>query len=193
MAAPAFDHIVIAAETLAEGEVWLTDLLGAAPEPGGKHGFMGTHNRLWRLGDREYLELIAIDPDATPPPYPRWFGLDQFGGPPRLVAWVIRTSPLQPQPSSSVMQAARGDLRWQITIPDSGTSAQDGVAPLQIDWGDGPHPADRMPDHGLRLTGLNLAHAKQPAILPDDPRIKVRTGAARLTARLSTPRGEVVL
>ncbi|MFV0291903.1 MAG: VOC family protein [Paracoccus sp. (in: a-proteobacteria)] len=50
---PAFDHIVIAAERLTEGKSWLTGLLGITPEPGGRHEFMGAHNRLWRLGIRE--------------------------------------------------------------------------------------------------------------------------------------------
>lgn len=194
MAQPAFDHLVIAAETLAEGEAWLTGLLGVAPEPGGKHGLMGTHNRLWRLGPREYLELIAVDPEAVAPPYPRWFGLDDFSGPPRLVAWVMRAASLTTPPDgSTIMQAARGDLRWQISIPDSGISAHDGIAPLRIDWSGGPHPAEQMPDLGLRLTGLELRHPMAIADLPDDPRIRQASGPAGITARLESPRGEIRL
>lgn len=189
----AFDHLVLAARTLAEGEAYLTDLLGAAPQPGGRHAFMGTHNRLWRLGAREYLELIAIDPDAEAPPYPRWFGLNDFSGPPRLVTWVMRQSPLVAPADSRIMQAARGDLRWQISIPDSGISAHDGIAPLRIDWGGGPHPAEQMPDLGLRLTGLELQHPKPIADLPDDPRIRQASGPAGITARLQSPRGEIRL
>ena len=37
---------------------------GVAPQPGGKHVAMGTHNALLRLGERVYLEIIAIDPEA---------------------------------------------------------------------------------------------------------------------------------
>lgn len=188
-----FDHLVIAAQTLAEGEAHLSDLLGATPEPGGKHGFMGTHNRLWRLGAREYLELIAIDPDAETPPYPRWFGLDGFSGPPRLVAWVMRQHPLVAPAGSRIMQATRGDLCWRIGIPDSGISAHDGIAPLRIDWGGGPHPADRMPDHGLRLTRLEIRHPAPIAALPDDPRIHRATEPVGLNARLQTPCGEILL
>jgi hypothetical protein len=39
---------------------------------------MGTHNRLLKLGEGFYLELIAIDPQAPPPGRPRWFGLDRL-------------------------------------------------------------------------------------------------------------------
>ena len=187
------DHLVVAAETLPEGEAMLTDLFRAPPMPGGKHALMGTHNRLWRLTAREYVELIAIDPDAEAPAHPRWFGLDDFQGPPRLVAWVCRAKPLTAPPGSKIREAARGDLRWRITIPDSGVSAMDGLDPLRIDWGDGPHPADTMPDLGLRLLGLDLTYPKPPRLPITDPRVKIKAGEAGLVAHISTPQGKVTL
>lgn len=187
------DHIVVAARTLDEGEAWLSDRLAVPAQPGGRHPMMGTHNRLWRLGTRDYLELIAIDPEAKAPPHPRWFGLDDFTGPPHLVSWVCRSAPLVAPPGSTIRQAARGDLRWRIAIPDSGTSAQDGIAPLLIDWGDGLHPADILPDAGLRLATLTLCHPVLPRPLPGDPRITASAGPAQLTALLQTPRGQVRL
>lgn len=188
-----FDHIVIATSDLAEGEAWLSGLLQTAPEPGGKHDFMGTHNRLWRLGVREYIELIAVDPDADQPPYPRWFGLDQFQGSPKLVSWVCRTNKLQAPEGSQIMKAQRGELSWRITIPDSGVSGTDGLEPLRIDWGDGPHPADNMPDHGFRLLGLDVTHPEPPKLPISDPRIKLKTGEAGLVAHISTPHGKVTM
>lgn len=193
MPALALDHIVVAAETLAEGVDWLTARLGTRPLPGGKHPMMGTQNALWHLGGREYLEVIAIDPEAPAPSRPRWFGLDQFSGPPRLVAWVARSTPLTAPEGSTVSEASRGDLNWRIAIPDSGVSASDGIAPLLIDWGKGPHPTDRMPEQSLRLTALTLTHPEPPAIALTDPRITVATGPARLSARIVTYAGEVVL
>ncbi|TRW95736.1 VOC family protein [Paracoccus sp. M683] len=193
MAAPALDHIVVAAESLDAGTDWLTARLGVSPLPGGKHPMMGTHNALWHLGGREYLELIAIDPDAPAPTRPRWFGLNRFSGPPRLVAWVARAHPLTAPQGSSVTEASRGDLRWRIAIPGSGVSAADGLAPLLIDWGHGPHPTDTMPDQGLSLTALTLTHPALPALALDDPRISTAIGPAHLSARLSTPLGEITL
>jgi hypothetical protein len=62
---------------------------------------MGTHNRLLAIGSpafpRAYLEIIAIDPGATPPQRPRWFGLDSTAlreavrVQPRLLHAVART------------------------------------------------------------------------------------------------------
>ncbi len=187
------DHIVVACADLAEGAAWLSDLLHASPEPGGRHEIMGTYNRLWRMGVREYIELIAIDPEAPAPARPRWFGLDRFEGPPRLVAWVCRMRNLKAPEGNRITDAARGDLRWRIAIPDSGVSGSDGLDPLRIDWGTGPHPADTMPDHGFRLIGLDLTHPRPPRLPITDPRVKIKPGEPGLVAHISTPHGKVTL
>lgn len=182
-----FDHVAIAAQTLDKGAAWLTERLGIAPEPGGRHPLMGTHNLLWSLGPDEYLELIAIDPDAPTPDRPRWFGLDGFDGPPRLAGWVVRQSPLVAPPDTSVSTARRGDLCWRITIPDTGQMPFGGAQPMRIDWGAGPHPSDRLPDRGLRLSRLILPLDRMPLA---DPRIR---GGDAFSAVIATPRGEVTL
>lgn len=93
---PAVDHLVVAARTLEEGSRYVSSALGVALEPGGKHESMGTHNCLVRLSDTSYLEVIAIDPDASPPSVPRWFALDdprmqrRLGRHPALVTWVVQ-------------------------------------------------------------------------------------------------------
>jgi hypothetical protein len=90
------DHLVVVAPTLSAGAEWVRETLGEAPEEGGSHPRMGTHNALLRLAEDVYLEVIAIDPDAPAPSRPRWFGLDRVGpnDPPRLAAWVARTNDL---------------------------------------------------------------------------------------------------
>ena len=64
----------------AEGAAWCEATLGATPVEGGRHATMGTHNRLLGLGGgaygRMYLEIIALDPDASPPNRARWYDLD---------------------------------------------------------------------------------------------------------------------
>ena len=64
------DHLIVACGDLGQGAAWLEARLGEAPQLGGKHALMGTHNMLLRLGARIYLELIAIDPDAPAPQRP---------------------------------------------------------------------------------------------------------------------------
>ena len=77
------DHLVVVADSLDQGVAWCKATLGVVPGPGGKHAFMGTHNRLLNLSSPAfpacYLEIIAIDPNALPPSRPRWFGMDDPG------------------------------------------------------------------------------------------------------------------
>ena len=61
------DHLTIIAPSLDQGLAHVRQQLGADMPPGDKHPEMGTHNRLLRLGDDVFLELIAIDPDAAAP------------------------------------------------------------------------------------------------------------------------------
>ena len=42
------DHLVVAAATLDDGIAWCERTLGHVPQAGGRHAFMGTHNRILR-------------------------------------------------------------------------------------------------------------------------------------------------
>ncbi|MEO6746946.1 MAG: VOC family protein, partial [Caldimonas sp.] len=98
----ALDHLVVAAATLGDGLAWCERTLGHIPQAGGRHAFMGTHNRILSIASarfpRAYLEVIAIDPDGVAPPHPRWFGLDEpalrraLEAGPRLIHWVARSA-----------------------------------------------------------------------------------------------------
>ncbi|MFO0004298.1 MAG: VOC family protein, partial [bacterium] len=52
----AVDHLVLGAATLEEGIAWAERMLGATPQPGGRHPQWGTHNALLSLGHGAYLE-----------------------------------------------------------------------------------------------------------------------------------------
>ncbi len=154
------DHLVVAARTLNEGVGHVSRLLGCDLQAGGKHTRMGTHNALLSLGPDCYLEVIAIDPDAPPPPQPRWFGLDGFKGVPRLVHWVARTSDIEASRPAHcrVLDMERGDFRWRFAVTLDGVPDLDGTVPALIQWQAGGHPCNRLPDHGLRLRRLSLGH-----------------------------------
>lgn len=161
------DHIVLAASNLEAGSAYLANALGVSLEAGGAHPAMGTHNRLLKLAQDQYLELIAIDSAAAEPSRPRWFGLDGLHGnaPVRLVAWVMRVSDLQqlgeaafPFPGH-VEAMSRGALCWSITIPADGSVPLDGVAPMLIQWETGQrHPTETLPDRGCKLLRLEGFH-----------------------------------
>jgi hypothetical protein len=180
------DHLVIAARDLDSGARWLEARLGVPLVPGGVHAAMGTHNRLLKLagGDRLYLELIAIDPAAAPPPRQRWFGLDdpalqaRLVECPRLIHWVARSDDLAHEATPAhgeILSMQRGDYRWRITVPADGRLPGGGRQPTLIQWDVLFHPAERLPESGCTLLTLDTSTP------------------GRLLATLETPRGRVAL
>jgi catechol 2,3-dioxygenase-like lactoylglutathione lyase family enzyme len=166
------DHITIVAPSLAEGVEYVRQTLGVTPQPGGEHPRMATHNALLRLGDQVFLEVIAINPDAPAPDHPRWFDLDQLNpdAAPRLATWVARTNDIQatvaaaPVALGSIEPMSRGSLHWLITIPQDGSLPLHGIAPTLIQWHNGPHPADKLPDQGCTLVKLEGFHPQADQI-----------------------------
>lgn len=202
----ALDHIAVAARSLDEGATYVEAVLGQELSPGGRHAFMGTHNRLLSLGPHCYLEVIAIDPDAPKPQHKRWFNLDTYSGAPRVTNWVCRTDDLeaaleQAPPGTGVpKRLTRGDLSWDMAITEFGRLPFDDAMPALMDWGNSPHPNRRLPDHGLRLTRLDVFHPDAEALLSAFPalsglqEVSVREGPEkRLIATISTPEGNRVL
>lgn len=202
----ALDHIAVVARSLDEGTTYVEAVLGTELSAGGKHAAMGTHNRLVSLGAHCYLEVIAIDPDAPKPQHRRWFNLDSYSGAPRLMNWVCSTDDLEaaldaaPPGSGTSMRLTRGDMVWHMGVTDFGRLPFDDAMPALIDWGDSPHPNRRLPDHGLRLTRLDVFHPEAEALLRAYPplgtlpEVLVREGPEkRLLATISTPEGNRVL
>lgn len=182
---PRLDHLVVAAHTLDEGVAWCETTLGVTPGPGGEHPLFGTHNRLLKLDDGSdrppYLEIIAINPTATPtrsPGFKRWFDLDdaalqarlaQDG--PQLVHWVasvpdidaaltaLQAIGIQRGPVvSASRETPHGLLQWHISVRDDGQRLFNGVLPTLIQWGS-VHPTQHMPASGIGLHRLRLRHA----------------------------------
>ena len=208
----ALDHLILAAARLADGIDYVARVTGVTPRLGGKHVAMGTHNALLRLGDRIYLEVIAVDPHGAKPSRPRWFDLDdpvlqaELSARPRLIAWATRTDDIDgavarcPLALGIVHPFVRGEYRWRITIPDDGKRPGNGIAPTLIQWDVAAHPAGALPESGVAVAGIAGSHPDPDVIrgalaalglapvlsLTADPQ-------ARLAATLKTPRGIVSL
>lgn len=199
------DHIAVACETLQEGRAWVEESLGAKLYPGGKHARFSTHNLLMGLQDGVYLELIAIDPDAPDPGRRRWFDLDEFSGSPRLANWICATDDLTdalalaPTGMGTPFKVQRGDLRWTFVGGEDGRLPFKGGFPAMIDWGDSPHPAERLPASGLRLERLEIRNPEavvlQRALAPllNDKRVVILPGDKAIRAVFSSPEGQKVL
>jgi hypothetical protein len=193
-----FDHLAIACTTLAEGVESVERALGVALGPKGLHPHFGTHNRLLSLGGSEYLEVIAIDPQAPAPGRARWFDLDRFDGPPRLTNWILRcgdlaaaVSRLGPEVGRPVA-LSRGAYRWQMAVPDDGVLPFDNLHPALIQW-QSDHPAPALSESGCRLHELQVRHPQADALKErlglTDLRLRFETGAPALCAVIDTPSG----
>lgn len=200
------DHLAVSAANLDEGRANVEDLFGVSLQPGGQHAHFGTHNLLLGLEDDLYLEVIAIDPDAPKPVWPRWFDLDRFEGPPRLTTWICRSDDLEGDLERAYddpvapLNLARGDLRWRMGIPKDGTTPFDNLFPPMIDWMGGTGAAARLPASGCRMTQLVVQHPDARAMqgrlsgLLDDTRVRIQAAEApAILAVMETPNGEVIL
>jgi len=190
------DHLAVGAATLAEGVEWVQSQLGVVLERGGTHERYGTHNMLLGLEDGLYLEVIAKDRDAIPSAGHSWFGLDDFTGPPRLANWICCADNLSDYAdiAGPARGLERGNLRWDITVPDDGSLPYAGGFPTLIKWGEGVvHPATSLKSSGLRLREFIVAHPEATKIARlaqlDDPRIKFEAGPQGFVARFDGPNG----
>jgi Glyoxalase-like domain len=205
-----FDHLVVAARTLGEGEQWCEAMLGIAPGPGGKHPLMSTHNRLFSIASDAYpnafFEIIAIDPAAPPPGRARWFGLDtlDLSSGPRLLTFVARANSLDAALAAlrnhgidggRALAASRdtpsGLLRWRIAVRDDGAVLCGGAMPTLLEWGE-CHPAASMPPSGVVLRSLVLRGVPRTALDMAKTTFADTPGPA-LEAQLDTPRGVITL
>ena len=178
------DHLVIVAQTLAQGVQWCEATLGITPGPGGEHAQYGTHNRLAKIATPAhplaYLEIIAIDPGAKKPMATgakRWFDMDDaalqaaVATEPRLVHFVAQTDDIQAGRNAlkalgmdrgpavhASRHSRKGVLQWQITVRDDGQRLFDGALPSLIQWGkpDAAEPLRLHPRNSLPRSGVTL-------------------------------------
>jgi hypothetical protein len=202
------DHLVISAGDLEQGRDWAETLLGVEFGPRGEHQDMGTENRLVAMtrpdGEKAYLEVIAPDPQAQRPDSPRWFDLDNFGGPPKLTNWVVSCPDLEeawelaPANVGRIMSFQRGDYAWRMIVPETGILPFDNCFPALIEW-HSAHPVPKLPDPGLRFRRLKIAHPDaeglRAVLAPfvsamENVRI-VQAQTPALTAEIGTDSGEI--
>jgi hypothetical protein len=200
------DHLVVAAKTLEQGMVWLETKLGVKMQVGGKHPLFGTHNALLKLGESTYLEVISVDSDAPTPTRARWFELDNVHSleQPKLIHWVARIENLEARAAQfpffgSILKASRGDLRWQITVPDDGHLNFSGLIPTLIAW-NGIHPTSQFESSQCELLQLEGYHPKPEIVNDILEQLEAKSllevfyaPISKLKAVIQTPNGRVEL
>jgi hypothetical protein len=201
------DHMTITAPSLEGGVEYVRQILGVNPQIGGEHPRMGTHNYFLKLGEKFYLEIISINPNAPQPNRPRWFQLDKpdRSRPIRLATWIARTDDIHaaatasPVPLGEVEPMSRGQINWLITISQDGSLPLHGIAPTLIQWPAGVHPTSTLRESGcalVRLDGFHPEARKVTSVLQSigfegDFRVSAlpRDQQPYLVAHIQTPAG----
>jgi len=172
--AAVIDHILLGVSDLHHGIAWFEQRSGVRAVFGGVHPGRGTRNALLGLGPRQYLEIIAPDPQQAGSPASRehWAARLIALQEPRLIGWAAHTNDLagiakmatsagiaidEPRDGSR----ARTDgalLRWKsFSLKDD----RDGLLPFFIEWSrESIHPSQEAP------VGCKLLHfaAHSPSI-----------------------------
>ncbi|MGH9161407.1 MAG: VOC family protein [Vicinamibacteraceae bacterium] len=207
LARDAVDHLLLGVADRELGIAWVEQRTGVKAVIGGSHPGVGTCNALLSLGERQYLEIIAPDPEQVELA-PRYQLLTTLKTP-RLITWAAAMR--DAEVTAKRLRAAgievggvnpgsrqRPDgklLRW-VTV---GVSSELGsIIPFFIEWDAATtHPAVDSPP-GCRLQAIAFMH-------PDPDRARetllrlgieatVKRGTeASLTAVLDTPKGRVEL
>lgn len=202
------DHLMWGARDLDEGMAFIEAKTGVKAAFGGVHPKRGTRNALLSLGRRQYLEILSLDPAQPGIRDVRAAELESLTTP-RILTWAAGTRDIEALDktvraagleSSGIVAGSREKpdgtvLRWR-TLSVGGHDGD--VVPFVIEWDPGStHPAVDSPG-GCTIRELRLEH-------PDPGRmnrflevigLRVRASSgprARITAVLSTPRGDFEL
>ena len=141
------DHIVLGCNSLQEGTDYVEKKLGLSLSKIGYHHHMGTHNRVIKIGENIYLEVIAIDPKANKPQHFRWFNLDnkkqqaRLKKSPQIIGYVIENqNPDMLKFYNPFFEASRGNYCWEFAMPKSDDTLindeliESGLVPSLIKW-----------------------------------------------------------
>ena len=141
------DHIVFGSYTLEEGTEFVENILQTKLSDIGYHKEMGTHNRVVRISETVYLEVIAIDPKISNLKNRKWFNLDnpnlqsKLKKLPQIIGYVIEYKDINiSKYHDPFFEASRSNHKWQFAMPTNKTNIVDseiistGVIPSLISW-----------------------------------------------------------
>jgi hypothetical protein len=148
------DHILLGCSDLDRGIAFVEEQVGVRAAFGGVHPGRGTRNALLSLGERQYLEIIAPDPQQSHAPDN--YGLKKLPRP-GLVGWAAHPGDVSqlaahlrsanvgfdgPTPGSRKRPDGRV-LQWQtLNLKDN----HSGLLPFFIEWSPGTiHPSVDAP------------------------------------------------
>jgi len=141
------DHIVFGSSTLEEGTVFVENILQAKLGDIGYHKDMGTHNRVIRISEKVYLEVVAIDPKKKNIKNRKWFNLDnsnlqsKLKKLPQIIGYVIENDNKNINKYyDPFFEASRDCFKWKFAMPTFNNDILDnqiieaGIIPSLISW-----------------------------------------------------------
>jgi hypothetical protein len=200
------DHILLGCSDLDRGIEFVEKHTGVRAAFGGVHPGRGTQNALLSLGERHYLEIIALDPKQSS--VPDHYGLQKLTEP-RIVTWAAHPGDLTqfaerlrkssiafegPNPGSRKRPDGRL-LQWKIlNLKDD----RGGLLPFFIEWStDTVHPSSDAPA-GCRISHFEIAAPDSPQLtkIAQALGLDVKISSAskpQLLATIAGPKGELTL
>jgi len=203
----ALDHMLLGIADLDRGIAWILEKTGVKATMGGSHPGMGTRNALVSIGNRQYIEIISIDPAQK---QTGWMAaLVQNLDVPQLITWAVSTQDINAlsDQAKAASYSTEGPSSGERAKPDGSIlqwrtlriiSSLGNVIPFFIEWGIGiRHPSQDSPS-GCRLKAFRIEHPEADHVQNMLSSLGIRTVVnpgrkPRLRAILSTPKGTVEL
>ena len=162
------DHIVFGSVTLEERTVFVENILQAKLSDIGYHKDMGTHNRVIRISEKVYLEVVAIDPKRQNLKNRKWFNLDnsnlqsKLTKSPQIIGYVVENNNRNINKYyDPFFEASRDRYKWKFAMPTFNNNILDseiintGVIPSFISW-KSKKPINQMKKNQFELISLEI-------------------------------------
>jgi len=162
------DHIVFGSSTLEEGTEFVENILQAKLSDIGYHKDMGTHNRVIRISERVYLEVVAIDPKRKNLKNRKWFNLDnsnlqsKLKKTPQIIGYVIEKKNINlTKYYDPFFEVSRDRYKWKFAMPTFNNNFLDneiteaGMVPSLISW-KSEKPIYHMKKNQFELISLEI-------------------------------------
>lgn len=202
------DHIVYAVPDLEEACDYLEGTLEVKPVFGGYHKTKGTKNALLNLGDRCYLEILAIDKANDSITESRWMGVDLITES-QITRWAINSNSLVDDQKKlreynvnmgEIFGGSRetpsgGLLQWEMILPLASPTIE--LAPFMVNWSPSSiHPSEALANE-CSLIDINFSQSKSESTeklftdLGIDSHIHHST-ESKIVIQIKTPSGKII-
>ena len=162
------DHIVFGSNTLEEGTIFVENILQAKLSDIGYHKDMGTHNRVIRISEKVYLEVVAINPKIKNLINRKWFNLDnsylqsKLKKSPQIIGYVIENNKRNINKYyDPFFEVSRDSYKWKFAMPTFDNNILDskiiemGIIPSLISW-KSEKPINQMKKNQFELISFEI-------------------------------------